>query len=135
MASAYRKGLICIELYLVQKRGEVIQSLTSFSRRDICNLQKPGACTSEIQISILKVCLPIHIPYACLHWVDHLQQAGHGQQEKTGLCDNGEVHPFLQHPFLHWVEALSLAGRLSEGVLAIMKLETLLEVNNFPVIP
>jgi NACHT domain len=100
-------------------------------KRDICNLQKPGACTSEIQSSILELCLPIHIQYACQYWVDHLQQAGHGQQETIGLCDNGEVHTFLQHHFLHWVEALSLAGRLSEGVLAIMKLETLLEVNNF----
>ena len=32
MASAYQKGLIYIELYLALKRGEVIQSLTSFSR-------------------------------------------------------------------------------------------------------
>jgi hypothetical protein len=39
MASACRKGLICIELYLVQKRGEVIQSLTSFSREGMEILQ------------------------------------------------------------------------------------------------
>ncbi len=42
------------------------------------------------------------------------------------LQDGGIVHKFLQEKFLHWLEALSLLGSMSEGGLAMLKLERLL---------
>jgi hypothetical protein len=36
--------------------------------------------------------------------------------------DNGEVHQFLQIHILHWLEAISLLGRMHEGVQMILVL-------------
>jgi hypothetical protein len=61
--------------------------------------------------------------------VYHLQR-GSIEHENKGLGseqfdDNGQVHTFLQKYFLYWLEALSLIGRISEGVLALRILESL----------
>ncbi len=48
------------------------------------------------------------------------------------LLDGGRVHTFLQEHLLHWLEALSLLRSVSEGVLAIGELKTLLAVSHAP---
>ncbi|KAL8296169.1 hypothetical protein RB600_001589 [Gaeumannomyces tritici] len=50
----------------------------------------------------------------------YLQCQGH-------LRDNSDVHNFLQQYFLYWIEALSLCGAISDGVLAVARLERLLK--------
>ncbi|UKZ52271.1 hypothetical protein TrVGV298_006046 [Trichoderma virens] len=52
--------------------------------------------------------LSSELQYACLYWVNHVQQAG------WQLLDGDQIHVILQHNFLHWLEALSLMGRSSE---------------------
>jgi hypothetical protein len=50
---------------------------------------------------------------------------------KRGQCrlrDDGEVYRFLATHFLHWIEALSLIGHVSESVAMIEDLLSLLEV-------
>ena len=37
------------------------------------------------------------------------------------------IHRFLQIHFLHWLEALSLGGLMSKGVIMLKRLETLLK--------
>jgi hypothetical protein len=94
-------------------------------KRDICGLQMPGALSSEVESNTLSRCLPKHVQYACRYWVDHLQRG------EIGLCyDNGQVHKFLQQHFLHWIEALSLMGKISEGVLLITTLHSMLTVSD-----
>jgi hypothetical protein len=93
-------------------------------KRDICGLQMPGALASEVEGNTLSRCLPIHVQYACRYWVDHLQLG------EIGLCDdNGPVHKFLRQHFLHWLEALSLMGKMSDGVLMITTLHSMLPVS------
>ena len=41
------------------------------------------------------------------------------QREEAGLHDNGQIHVFLRKHFLHWLEALSLMGKMSEGIIMI----------------
>ncbi len=48
-----------------------------------------------------------------------------------GLCDNSTIDVFLKEHFLHWLEALSLLKRMSEGVLSIAKLTGLLKVSYY----
>jgi hypothetical protein len=48
--------------------------------------------------------------------VHHLLQNG------RPIVDNDIAHHFLQDHFLHWIESLSVLGKLSDGVLSVRKL-------------
>ncbi|KAK3384604.1 hypothetical protein B0T24DRAFT_544890 [Lasiosphaeria ovina] len=94
-------------------------------RRDIYGLQRPGCPIDEAQSPDPD---PLgSVRYSCLHWVDHLcDTASSTQQNDNTLQDNGVVHTFLQNKYLYWLEALSLVQGMSEGVIAMGKLEQLL---------
>ena len=91
--------------------------------KDMCDLQLPGTLASEVQKSKVEEDISLDLQYACRYWVDHLK--------RSDIClhDNGNVHSFLQKHFLHWLEALSLMGKTSEGVLAITSLESIVMVS------
>jgi hypothetical protein len=86
-------------------------------KKDMCNLQLPGALIIEVDKDKVNGHLPLAVQYACLYWVKHLQRSD------MVLHENDQVHKFLQTHFLHWLEALSLIGEISEGVLAVKALE------------
>jgi hypothetical protein len=92
--------------------------------RDICSLRVPGTLAEDIQGNRIEHCLPAELQYACRYWVRHLQSS------ESSLPDNGQVHVFLQEHLLHWLEALSLIKETSEGVLAIISLESLVAVSD-----
>jgi hypothetical protein len=103
-----------------------LKVMSNALKRDICGLQMPGALTTEVESNIVSRYLPVHVQYACRYWIDHLQRG------EIGLCDdNGQIHKFLQQHFLHWLEALSLMGKMSEGVLMITVLQSMLTVSDF----
>ena len=54
---------------------------------------------------------PDKLSASCQYWIHHL----HGSRIK----DYEKVYKFLQEHFLHWLEALSLSGNMSKGILAI----------------
>ncbi|KAF8542356.1 putative WD-repeat protein [Trichophaea hybrida] len=89
-------------------------------KRDMCNLQLPGTLTSKVGDGEVENVIPLDVQYACRHWVYHVQQSN------IQLHENNQVHIFLQKHFLHWLEALSLIGKLNEGVLALKTLESIL---------
>src|SRR5690349_21168921 len=64
------------------------------------------------------------LQYACHYWVQHLQRSG------ARVADDCQVHKFLQKHLLHWLEALSLMRKTSEGVLAITSLESMVTVSD-----
>lgn len=70
------------------------------------------------------------IRYSCVYWVDHLCQVESNLDEY--LNDGGVVDNFHTTDFLHWLEALSLLGYMSEGVIAVTKLNNLLHVSPAP---
>ena len=106
-----------------------LQVMSNTLKRDICGLQMPGALLDELNSVNLD---PLaHIRYSCCYWVSHLRDASHLPHDQIGLCDGGKVHIFFQKHFLHWLEALSLMGNLSEGVRALeFMLETMLTVSD-----
>ncbi|KAL6910995.1 hypothetical protein GGI43DRAFT_33046 [Trichoderma evansii] len=57
--------------------------------------------------------------YSCLFWADHLCDASKPRSE---LADDEVVWSFLKDHLLHWLESLSLLGRLPEGVRSIRKI-------------
>jgi hypothetical protein len=87
-----------------------LKLMSEHLRKDMCSLRFPGALTSEVEKSKVEKCLPLDIQYACRYWVSHLQRGN------VVLHDIGQVYTFLKAHFLHWLEALSLIGKMSEGV-------------------
>jgi len=97
--------------------------LLSKLRRDLCDLRDPGVSVDDIQKHIIEQHIPPHIHYACRYWLYHFQ-LGNPIQE-----DVDRILRFLEHDFLHWLEALSLIREISNGVLMVRALETTLGVS------
>ena len=106
-----------------------LRLLSDTLERDMCDLKEPGTMVLDVQDHINSR-LSKDVRYASQYWVDHLGQIAHSHRVEIGLHDNGQVHNFLQAHLLHWLEALSLTGKTSEGVLMITKLEKILQVSS-----
>nr|XP_036579366.1 vegetative incompatibility protein het-e-1 [Colletotrichum truncatum]KAF6786913.1 vegetative incompatibility protein het-e-1 [Colletotrichum truncatum] len=90
-----------------------IQRMRLGLRRDICGIKSTGKAKDEIDERVIESRIPADLKYACCYWIHHLQH--------SGPMDNA-VSIFLTEHFLHWIEALSLLGRLSDGGIAIKRL-------------
>jgi hypothetical protein len=100
-----------------------IQLMSISLKQDICCLENPGVLVTNIESSQVEKCLPAELQYACLYWVQHLKRSG------AQLYD--QVYQFLQDHLLHWLEALGWIGKTSEGILAIISLESIALVSFF----
>ncbi|KAJ4177496.1 hypothetical protein NW755_013829, partial [Fusarium falciforme] len=87
--------------------------------KNICNFQWPGTSCSGISTEFKTHCLPEEVQYACLYWVHHLRNS------QVRIHDGDRVHEFLRIHFLHWLEALSILGRVSETITQISVLQSL----------
>ena len=96
-----------------------ISLLSAKLKRDICNLQEPGVLAKDIFDQQRENGLSADLQYACQYWVQHLKGS------ETQLEDDGKVHNFLRQTLLYWLEALSIIGKTSEGVHAIILLESM----------
>ncbi|TEY39704.1 hypothetical protein BOTCAL_0453g00080 [Botryotinia calthae] len=79
-------------------------------KKDICNLRIPEKPRADIDKQTIDFHLPSDIQYACQYWAYHLKESG------ISICDSDQVHNFLKCHFLHWLESLSLIGRLRESI-------------------
>ncbi len=86
-------------------------------------MHAPGTQASHIDCPRLQAYLPPEVQYACLYWVQHLQQS------EPQASVNVEAHQFLQAHLLHWLEALGWMGKISEGIQAILALESHVSVS------
>jgi hypothetical protein len=68
--------------------------------------------------------------YSCIYWIDHLcdWNRNSSTDHRGNLEDKGAVDSFLRNKYLYWLEALSLCKSMSEGVVAMAKLEALVQV-------
>ncbi|KAK1254185.1 hypothetical protein MKX08_008180 [Trichoderma sp. CBMAI-0020] len=90
-------------------------------KRNICCLKLPSTPRSEIDQRTIDAALPSEVQYACLYWVTHW---------KGSMCsveDGGLINRFLNSHLLHWFEALSLIGRISECIGMINDLLSLVD--------
>lgn len=94
-------------------------------KKDICGLQMPGKRREDISEEMIDRCLPPEVQYACLYWVQHLKGS------RVRLDDRHQAFQFLRHHFLHWLEALSLIGKISESIGLIDELQSLVDVSHF----
>ncbi|KAF5855059.1 hypothetical protein ETB97_010142 [Aspergillus alliaceus] len=94
-----------------------LRTMRRLLQRDICNLADPGARRAEINSLDIHQCLPSELQYSCQYWVHHLKNS------HALSSDIEAVRLFLQKHFLHWMEAMSLLGLISEmmGMLDILR--------------
>ncbi|KAJ4855762.1 WD domain, g-beta repeat domain-containing protein [Trichoderma breve] len=90
---------------VITKFKEIVDNL----RKDICDLRRPGTLRLDIEQETIDIRFPPEIQYACLYWVHHLKESG------VIVRDHDQVYDFLIRHLLHWIEALSLIGRISES--------------------
>ncbi|KAI9775493.1 MAG: hypothetical protein M1816_005900, partial [Peltula sp. TS41687] len=95
-------------------------------KNDICGLQSPGATVQGVTDEQRDHHLTSELKYACRYWVEHLPWS------KISLHEGDQVHQFLRKHLLHWLEVLSLMKKTSEGVLAILSLESMVSPNENP---
>ncbi|KAF2183651.1 putative WD-repeat protein [Zopfia rhizophila CBS 207.26] len=79
-------------------------------KRDTCDLQEPGIIARDVSKQKIETDLPAALQYACQYWVQHLMRSD------TQLEDYNKTHNFLLQHLLHWFEALSLIGKIADGV-------------------
>ncbi|KAK1245488.1 hypothetical protein MKX08_005117 [Trichoderma sp. CBMAI-0020] len=78
-------------------------------KQDICGLNHPGKLRLNIDQNTIDTCLLPHVRYACLYWVFHLKES------RRRIRFDDETHRFLIKHLIHWLEALSLLGRIAES--------------------
>ena len=87
---------------------------------DMCGLGRPGACVIDVERKQVDKRFSPEVKYACRYWILHFQRSN------LEICDNVPVLRFLEKHFLHWLEALSLIGKVSEGCEMIIELSSFL---------
>jgi hypothetical protein len=92
-------------------------------KQDTLGKYRPGALVADVEASRVEQCLPPELQYACLYWIQHVEKSG------SQLCDDGQVHRFLQGHVLHWLEALGWMRKVPEGFHAITSLESFASVS------
>ncbi|KAL3584749.1 hypothetical protein FPOAC2_13458 [Fusarium poae] len=90
-------------------------------RENICGLSFPGMRRSTVDSSELEEHIPAQVQYACMYWVYHQMEGD------PGLNDSEKVYDFLTTHFLHWLEAMSLLGRVKECLDSLRSLARWLE--------
>ncbi|GKU08434.1 unnamed protein product [Fusarium langsethiae] len=90
-------------------------------RKNICGLSFLGIYRSAVDAQLLEEHIPPELQYACMYWVHH--------QTKADLEPNDmdDVYDFLETHLLHWLEVLSLVGRLAESVGLIEELQSIVD--------
>lgn len=93
-------------------------------QKDICYLGSPGTRKADIDPQHIRQYLPPQLQYSCRYWIYHLEQS------QTSFSEMEDVRLFLRKHFLHWVEAMSLLGLVSEVVGMLDALCTVIPVGN-----
>jgi hypothetical protein len=91
-------------------------------KQDICGLNHPGKLRSDIDQDTIDTCFPPHVRYACLYWVFHLKES------RGRIRVDDETHSFLTKHLIHWLEALSLLGRIADSGDMVENLLAMLDV-------
>lgn len=91
-----------------------LKIMSATLKMDVCKVREIDYLSNSNDQNLIKEYLPEHVQYACRYWIRHF--------ERSDGLHHKEVLHFLKEHFLHWLEALSLIGQVSEGVLMITAL-------------
>ena len=108
--------------------SQSLKLMSSVLKRDMYSLIAPGFAVDKVQVRANDPLVTIR--YSCVHWVDHLcdWNSNSSVNHIVDLQDGGAIDNFIKKKYLYWLEALSLSESMSEGVIAIGKLQALIQV-------
>ena len=96
-------------------------------KKNVYDLQDFSASRTAVEISKKD---PLRwLRYSCVYFIDHLL-AMDKCFEETEICDEEELRQFFEKHYLHWLEALSLIGSMSDGIKAINRLLIQIQVGS-----
>ncbi|KAH8651716.1 hypothetical protein BGZ61DRAFT_229661 [Ilyonectria robusta] len=103
-----------------------LEALSETLERDVYELGVPGFPIDQVSPPDPDPLASIR--YSCVFWVDHLDDSEPwAKMSDKDLQDAGIVDDFLRKKYLYWLESLSLLRSMSEGVMAVQKLEALVK--------
>ncbi|CAD6446227.1 e13f86a5-3efc-43ce-a537-5658ff5fbd22 [Sclerotinia trifoliorum] len=106
-----------------------LNSMTVMSKtlkHNIYNLHYPGFPIDKVKQRDPDPLASIR--YSCIYWINHLRD-GDPEQNRKYIQDNGNIYEFLKNHLLHWLEVMSLMGKISESINAISSLESYILAN------
>lgn len=98
-------------------------------KKDVCGLGMPGILVEEVDRDQVQAFLPSAAQYACCFWIDHLLLARDFKSRSLSTEDAIEAYEFLSRNFLYWIEGMSLISKISEGIEAIIELESVVKLS------
>ncbi|KAM7210635.1 hypothetical protein V8F06_013974, partial [Rhypophila decipiens] len=100
--------------------------MSSVLKRDMYGLSASGFPIYEVQPPDPDPLATVG--YSCVYWVDHLYDSVSFTKAipDNFLQDIIAVYSFLETKYLYWLEALSLLHAMSDGIIAIRRLEGLI---------
>ncbi|KAH6648991.1 WD40-repeat-containing domain protein [Truncatella angustata] len=119
-----------------------VAKMKSILKRDIYNLAHPGTLTHEVAVPPVKDPL-LGVGYSCAYWIDHVCDADKSDYQRNrrsqllktlqdlapsrkGHDTHNSIAEFFRVHFLHWLEALSLLGVVTNGVFSLTRLRNIL---------
>jgi NACHT domain len=97
-----------------------LKTMHDHLRKDICGIREMWKLNAEVEDleDRITACIPTHLQYACRHWATHLSETLSGAYSaEDDVCDALTLFSSLH--LLHWLEVLSLIGRLAEALPAL----------------
>lgn len=110
----------------ISSRSMIVMSRSL--RRNVYGIAFPGLQVNRISRPTPDPLAAVH--YACLYWVQHLQDGHNNGGAELELHYGQCVDTFLQQTYLHWIEALSLMTSVPRGIDAMLRLEGLFKVRD-----
>lgn len=105
-----------------QIASDCLRVMNTGLRRNICGLSSYATLRKDIRRHTVDCHLSADLQYSCRYWMYHLEQS-------EAHISEMEVFAFLKKHLLHWFEAMSLMGTISEAIEIIHKLQSLEKVN------
>lgn len=127
-----------------------ILAMENTLRRDVyqLGLVHPGTDISDVEAPPPTSDPLLGVGYSCTYWIDHVCETDmadlrgsrryrlaitlrrHITGSKKSIPIRDSISEFFHNHFLHWLEALSLLGAVSNGVLSLARLRTIVEVSS-----
>jgi len=112
--------------YVIFSRS--LQIMSRMLQRDIYNIHALGYPAERVKQPDTDPLAALR--YSCIYWVDHLcdWSPNYSTDRRVDLQDSGAVDSFIRKKYLYWLEALSLSKSMPEGLIAMARLEALIQV-------
>jgi len=142
LGKIFPSGVYAVHRSIVERS---VAAMAKALRRNMYGLVHPGTLIHEVMDQPEQDPL-LGVGYSCVYWIDHVCEVDKSDlprnrrsrlvnalkqrftpSESTRMPDL--IAKFFQHHFLHWLEALSLLGAVTNGVFSLTRLRNIFLVS------